>query len=88
MFLIGSLRSEGPLSLQEPWAELGGAAFPIMSKIISEKKSLQVADIAVETRQSVPHVISMLQKCFSYDPVARPTAVAAYEVLEAAIEAL
>ena len=87
MFSFGCVLWE-LLSLREPWAELGGAAFQIMSKIIYERAHLRLADIPDEVRESVPGVMRMLEACFSYDAAARPSAVRAYEELEEAIESL
>lgn len=85
MFSFGCVLWE-LLSMREPWAELGGAAFQIMTKIVHEKTSLQVEDIAEDVRAQVPNVIEELHKCFSFDPSKRPTAVHVYEVLDDAIE--
>ena len=52
MFSFGCVLWE-LLSLKEPWAELGGQAFQIMSKIIYEKKHLDVNDIPADVRQKV-----------------------------------
>lgn len=85
MFSFGCVLWE-LLSMKEPWTELGGATFQIMSKIVHDKKSLQVNDIPEEIRGQVPEVIEELQQCFSFDPSTRPTAVHVHEVLDDAIE--
>eukprot|EP00892_Ulva_mutabilis_P001294 jgi/Ulvmu1/11165/UM072_0001.1 len=85
MFSLGCVLWE-LLSMKEPWAELGGATFQIMSNIVHEQKSLRVEDISLEVREQVPLVIEELRKCFSFDPSKRPTAVHVYEVLDDAIE--
>lgn len=85
MFSLGCVLWE-LLSMKEPWAELGGATFQIMSKIVHEQKSLRVEDISEQVREQVPLVIEELRKCFSFDPQKRPTAVHVYEVLDDAIE--
>jgi serine/threonine protein kinase len=87
MFSFGCVLWE-LLSMKEPWAELGGQAFQIMSKIIYEKKSLRAADIPDEVRSIVPKVMAVLEQCFSFDPTGRPTAEAAYDVLDDALEHL
>lgn len=85
MFSFGCVLWE-LLSMQEPWAELGGATFQIMTKIVHEKTSLLVEDIPEDVQAKVPEVIEELRKCFSFDPSKRPTAVHVYEVLDDAIE--
>lgn len=85
MFSFGCVLWE-LLSMQEPWAELGGATFQIMSKIVHDKTSLQVEDIPKDTRDQLPHVIQELRKCFSFDAAKRPTAMHVYDVLDEAIE--
>jgi serine/threonine protein kinase len=87
MFSFGCVLWE-LLSLKEPWAELGGAAFQIMSKIIYERKALSVDDIPASVRASIPGVIAVLKRCFSFEPAERPSAVHVHEVLENAIESL
>jgi hypothetical protein len=87
MFSFGCVLWE-LLSMREPWAELGGAAFPIMSKLIYDKKALSVDDVPKGVRDAVPRVIDELRQCFSFDPAARPSAVHVHEVLEQAIESL
>lgn len=87
MFSLGCVLWE-LLSMKEPWAELSGATFQIMSKIVHDKKSLRVEDIPEEVRERVPQVIEELRKCFSFEPQKRPTAVHVYEVLDDAIESM
>jgi sterile alpha motif and leucine zipper containing kinase AZK len=87
MFSFGCVLWE-LLSMKEPWEELGGQAFQIMTKIIYEKKSLKVSDIPTEIRENIPRVIAVLEQCFSHDPVLRPTAVTVYDLLDEAIESL
>ena len=87
MFSFGCVLWE-LLSLKEPWAELGGQAFQIMSKLINDKKSLQVADIPEHIRAQIPDAIASLEACFSYEPAGRPSAMAMYDVLDQAIENL
>ena len=84
----GALDWQPVLALREPWAELGGQAFQIMSKLIHERASLSVGDIPERTRAAVPGVIDALRACFSYEPAGRPTAMAVYDVLDEALEAL
>ena len=74
------------LSLKEPWAELDGAVFRIMSKVIQDRAVLDCSEIAPNIRKQLPNVIAAIQTCFSYDPAQRPRAVQMWDVLEAAIE--
>jgi serine/threonine protein kinase len=87
MFSFGCVLWE-LLSMKEPWAELSGNAFQVMSKIIYEKEHLQIEDIPTEVRDRVPGVIEVLELCFSYEPALRPAAELVYDVLAAAIELL
>jgi serine/threonine protein kinase len=87
MFSFGCVLWE-LLSMKEPWAELSGNAFQVMSKIIYEKEHLQIEDIPTEVRDRVPGVIEVLELCFSYEPALRPAAERVYDVLAAAIELL
>jgi serine/threonine protein kinase len=87
MFSFGCVLWE-LLSLKEPWSELGGATFQIMSKVCHEKASLRVEDIPDDVRDQVPKVIEVLRRCFSFDPEQRPQAAHVYDVLEDAIESI
>ena len=60
MFSFGCVLWE-LLSMKEPWSELGGQAFQIMSKIIYEKRALGVADIPEAVRKQVRCCASLLQ---------------------------
>lgn len=87
MFSFGCLLWE-LLAMREPWAELNGAAFQIMTKLIYERQSLNVDDIPAGVRDAVPVVIDVLRACFSFQPAQRPSAVHVHEVLDEAIENL
>ena len=87
MFSFGCVLWE-LLSMKEPWAELHGATFQIMSKICHEKASLRVEDIPEDVRGMVSNVIAELRKCLSFDPEQRPSAEHVYGVLDDAIESL
>ena len=59
MFSFGCVLWE-LLSLKEPWSELGGQAFQIMSKIIYEKCALGVCDIPEGVRNQVRRCLGRL----------------------------